>query len=56
MILWPNKKCLVGPRMVFDVVNPRMLELEVAKEIQSERPRRMIAVDWRLSLFISRHG
>ncbi|MDD1742274.1 MAG: hypothetical protein LUQ47_02965 [Methanotrichaceae archaeon] len=31
MILWSNKKCLFGPRMAHDVVNPRMLELEVAK-------------------------
>ena len=36
MIFWSNKKCLVGPRMAPDVVNPRMLELEVAKEILSE--------------------
>ena len=36
MILWSNKKCLVGPRMAPDVVNPRMLELEVAKETLSE--------------------
>jgi hypothetical protein len=36
MILWSNKKCLVGPRMALDVVNPMMLELEVAKEILSE--------------------
>jgi hypothetical protein len=31
-----SKKCLVGPRMALDVVHPRMLELEVAKEILSE--------------------
>ncbi|MDD1757144.1 MAG: hypothetical protein LUQ22_00240 [Methanotrichaceae archaeon] len=36
MISWFNKKCLVGPRMDLDVVNPRMLELETAKEILSE--------------------
>lgn len=36
MIFWSNKKCLVGPRMALDVVNPRTLELEVAKEILSE--------------------
>ena len=27
---------MVGPRMAYDVVNPRMLELEVAKEILAE--------------------
>jgi hypothetical protein len=36
MILWYNKKCLVGPRFAHDVINPRMSELEVAKEILSE--------------------
>jgi hypothetical protein len=36
MILWSNKKCLVGPRAAFDVVNPRTLELETAKEILRE--------------------
>jgi hypothetical protein len=36
MILWSNKKCLVGLRMAHDVVNPRMLELETAKEILAE--------------------
>ena len=36
MIFWSNKKCLVEPRMAPDVVNPRMLELEAAKEILSE--------------------
>jgi hypothetical protein len=36
MILWSNKKCLVGPRAALDVVNPWILELEVAKEILSE--------------------
>ena len=36
MIFRSNKKCLVGPQMAPDVVNPRMLELEVAKEILGE--------------------
>jgi hypothetical protein len=36
MILWSNKKCLVGPRMALETVNPRVLELETAKEILSE--------------------
>jgi hypothetical protein len=36
VILWSNKKCLVGSRMAPDVVNPRTLELEAAKEILSE--------------------
>ncbi|MDD1758127.1 MAG: hypothetical protein LUQ22_05280 [Methanotrichaceae archaeon] len=31
-----SKKCLVVPRVAPDDVNPRMLELEVAKEILSE--------------------
>ena len=35
-MIWSPKKQLVGPRMAPDVVNPRMLELEVAKEILSE--------------------
>ena len=35
-MIWPSKKQLVGPRMALDVVNPRMLELETAKEILSE--------------------
>ena len=34
-MIW-SKKCLVGPRVAHDVVNPRMLELKVAKEIMSE--------------------
>jgi len=34
-MIW-SKKCPVGPRVAHDVVNPRMLELEVAKEILSE--------------------
>ncbi|MDD1753597.1 MAG: hypothetical protein LUQ38_10980 [Methanotrichaceae archaeon] len=33
-MIW-SKKCLVGPRMAPDVVKPRTLELEVAKEILS---------------------
>ena len=33
-MIW-SKECLVGPRMAPDEVNPRMLELEVAKEILS---------------------
>jgi hypothetical protein len=36
MIFWSNKKCLVEPRMSYDEVNPRILELETAKEILSE--------------------
>jgi len=35
-VIWSPRKCLVGPRMAHDVVNPRMLELETAKEILSE--------------------
>ena len=31
-----SRKQLVGPRMAPDLVNPRMLELEVAKEILGE--------------------
>jgi hypothetical protein len=34
-MIWSRKQ-LVGPRMALDVVNPRMLVLEVAKEILSE--------------------
>jgi hypothetical protein len=36
MILWSNKKCSVGPRMALETINPRVLELETAKEILSE--------------------
>ena len=36
MILWSNKKCLSGPLVAHDIVNPKMLELETAKEILSE--------------------
>ena len=32
-MIWASKKCLVGPRMALDVVNPKTLELETAKEI-----------------------
>jgi hypothetical protein len=35
-MIWSRKQ-LVGPRMAHDEVNPRMIELEVAKEILSER-------------------
>jgi hypothetical protein len=35
LVIWPSKKCLVEPHMAYDVVYPRMLELEVAKEILS---------------------
>jgi hypothetical protein len=35
-MIWPPKKCLVGPRVAHDVVNPRTLELETAKEILAE--------------------
>jgi hypothetical protein len=35
-MIWSPKKQLVGPRMALDVVNPRMLELETAKEILAE--------------------
>jgi hypothetical protein len=34
-MIWSRKQ-LEGPRMAPDVVNPRMLELEVAKEILAE--------------------
>jgi hypothetical protein len=34
-MIWSRKQ-LVGPRIAHDVVNPRMLELKVAKEILSE--------------------
>ena len=34
-MIWSRKQ-LVGPRIAPDVVNPRTLELEVAKEILSE--------------------
>ncbi|MDD1753624.1 MAG: hypothetical protein LUQ38_11115 [Methanotrichaceae archaeon] len=35
-MIWPSKKQLVGPRMAPERVNPRMSELEVAKEILAE--------------------
>jgi len=35
MIIWPKRR-LAGPHGAHDVVNPRMVELEVAKEILSE--------------------
>jgi len=35
-MIWASKKCLVGPRMALDVVNPKTLELETAKEILGE--------------------
>ena len=35
LMIW-SKKCLVGPHMAHDVVNPRTLELELAKEILTE--------------------
>ena len=35
-MIWAAKKCLVGPRMALDVVNPKTLELETAKEILGE--------------------
>ena len=35
-MIWPSKKSLVGPRMSYDVINPRMIELEVAKKILAE--------------------
>ena len=34
-MIWSRKQ-LVGPRMALDVVNPKILELEVTKEILSE--------------------
>jgi hypothetical protein len=34
-MIW-SRKLLVGPRMALDVVNPRTLELETAKEILGE--------------------
>ena len=36
LMIWSSKKCLVGPRVALDMVNPRMLELEVAKAILAE--------------------
>jgi hypothetical protein len=36
LMIWSVKKWLVGTRMAHDVDNPRMIELEVAKEILSE--------------------
>jgi hypothetical protein len=35
LMIW-SKRCLVGPRIALDVVNPRKLELETAKEILGE--------------------
>ena len=35
-VIWGPKKCLAGPRVALDLVDPRMLELETAKEILSE--------------------
>jgi hypothetical protein len=34
-VIW-SKKCLIEPRMAYDEVNPRMIELETAKEILTE--------------------
>ncbi|MDD1753633.1 MAG: hypothetical protein LUQ38_11165 [Methanotrichaceae archaeon] len=34
-MIW-SRKCLLGPRVAHDAVNPRMLELEIAKEILDE--------------------
>ena len=34
-MIW-SKRLLVGPRMAHDEVDPRMLELKVAKEILAE--------------------
>jgi len=36
LMIWQSKKQLVGLRMALDMVNLRMLELEVATEILSE--------------------
>jgi hypothetical protein len=36
LVIWSAKKCVVGPRVAHDVVNPRTLELEVAKKILDE--------------------
>lgn len=35
LMIW-SKKCLVGPRVALDMVNPRSLELDAAKEILAE--------------------
>ena len=35
-MIWPSKKCLVGPRISLEVRNPKILELETAKEILGE--------------------
>ena len=35
-MLWSPRKQLIGPRMALEMINPRTLELEVAKEILSE--------------------
>jgi hypothetical protein len=32
-MIWSSKKCLVGPRVALDVVNPRTLELKTVKQI-----------------------
>ena len=32
-MIWSSKMCLVGSRMAHDVVNPKTLELQTAKEI-----------------------
>jgi hypothetical protein len=37
MILWSNKKCLVGPRIAKNhIINPKTLELDAAKQILAE--------------------
>jgi hypothetical protein len=35
-MIWQSKRQLFGPKMTLDAVNPRTLELEVAKEILAE--------------------
>ena len=35
-MMWSSEMCLVAPRMAFDAINLKMLELEVAKEILGE--------------------
>jgi hypothetical protein len=36
LMIWSSKRCLIGPRIAHDAVNPRILELEVTKEILAE--------------------
>ena len=36
LMIWLSKKYLVGSSIAYDVVNPKTLELEAAKEILGE--------------------